>query len=127
MAYSKSYTSVTDAPSAFQASMIYGGSVGEIFSFVLLNALVVLPYVDSYYNEKFWRIQSCILTRQNRMQYLWEKAVVIIISAFLIVLIPYMLNQLYCLIAYPIEQTKTFLYGNIYDNNITQEILRTLF
>lgn len=125
VANSRTYSSVTDAPSSFQAAMIYGGSAGEIFSFVLLNALVVLPYVDSYYSEQFWRVQSCILTRQNRVQYLWEKATAIIVSAILVVGTPYLLNQLYCFIAYPLEQTRTYLGGSIYDNNIAQEILHT--
>ena len=111
--------------SAYQASMIYSGGFAEMFCGILLPAFAVLPFADSYFTEKHQGSMICSLTRQSRIRYIAKKAFVAFTAAILVIFITYLFNQVLCLIAYPVSQTRTFLDGNIYSNPIYQEVLHT--
>lgn len=119
------FSSFANAPSAFQAAMIYGGSFSEFFSVIFLPVLAVLPYVDQYYSEKYWGVLACEITRQSRTEFFLKKATVVWITSVVSIFAIYVLNQIYCLIAYPVTQTRTYLTGSIYDQYLNTEILHT--
>lgn len=89
-------------PTAFQAALVMGGDIGELYAILLLPLLAVLPYADNYLLERKSGVHITCLTRQGRLRYFSNKAIVIWISAVALISISYFLNQLLCLIAFPV-------------------------
>jgi hypothetical protein len=89
-------------PTAFQAALVMGGDIGELYPIFLLPLLVVLPYADNYLLERKSGVHITCLTRQSRFRYFANKAFVVWISAVALVFFSYFLNQLLCLIAFPV-------------------------
>lgn len=111
--------------SAFQSAMAYNGKVAELFSAILLPIVAVLPYTDSFYCEKKYGVYLFCLTRIGRIKYFFFKAIVVFTISFLIILIPYLFNQMYCMIAFPFEHVRDIVSGTIYDNTWLPELIIT--
>lgn len=111
--------------SAFQAAMAYNGKIAELFSAILLPLIAVLPYTDSFYCEKKYGVHLFGLTRTGRIKYFFSKAIVVFTTSFLVIFIPYLFNQLYCMIAFPLERSRGIVSGTIYDKTWLFELKNT--
>ena len=109
--------------SAYQTSMALSGYIAEFFAIFLLPLFAVLPYSDSYFGEKRSGVHIACLTRQCRMRYFANKACVAWLLAVIAILIPYIINQSFCLIAFPTERVLDMNASNdIYSGGVAVEI-----
>lgn len=69
----------------------------------LMPLLASIIYSDSYYSDFQTGVYNNILTRTDARIYIWTKAIVIIIVVFFAFFIPLVLNQLFCMIAFPLQ------------------------
>lgn len=97
--------SLLQVRSAFEMSMIQGPGVRIILSSIvlLIPLFSVIIFSDSYYSDCQSGVYKSILTRANQNVYVWAKSLVILTVTFLSFLIPFLINQLLCLIAFPIK------------------------
>ena len=105
--------------------MVYEGKIAELFSLIILPIMAVLPYADSYYCEKKYHVDICCLTRATRIRYFFSKALAVFMTSFMVIFIPYILNQLYCLIAFPAERSRDIVFGTVYDRTWWFELRNT--
>lgn len=101
--------SLLQVRSAYEVSIIQGGG-GLIISTLcfLLPLFAVIIYSDTYYSDSQSGVYKSILTRTSPTVFLWAKSLVIAMVTFLTFFIPLLINQLLCLIAFPV---------NGFDNN----------
>jgi len=69
----------------------------------LLPLLAVIPFSDSYLLEKQLNILPCLLTRTSATRYLFAKMAAVSLSAAAVVFVPFLLNFILGLIAFPAE------------------------
>jgi hypothetical protein len=110
--------------SAFQAALIYDGTIAQALANFVLPALVIPLFSDIFFYEARCGVRACCLTRSTRRAYYGSKALAVFLSAFLYVVLIYGLNQLLCLIAFPTEKTMDFFTGNAYNNGLFHELSR---
>ena len=109
--------------SAYQASLALGGNMAELFAIFLLPLFAVLPYSDSYFAEKKSGVHIAGLTRQGRFRYFTGKACAAWVLAVVAILVPYVINQLFCLIAFPAERVLDMNASNdIYTSDVVGEV-----
>lgn len=108
--------------SAFQTAMVYDGKIAELFSIFILPMLAVLPFVDSYYCERKYGVEICYLTRTTHARYLLTKAAVVFVSSFIAVILPYLVNQILCIIAFPLERSRDIVFANPYQQTLLIEL-----
>lgn len=90
--------------SAYEMSIIQvsGGSIISALCF-LLPLFAALIYSDTYYSDSQSGVYKSILTRTDPKVFLWAKTLVISVVTFFTFFIPLIINQLLCLIAFPIQ------------------------
>lgn len=108
--------------SAFQASLSMGGLMAELFSVFILPLITVIPYADTYATEQKYGVHMIELTKSKRPKYFISKAIIVWSVAIIVVFIPYALNQIFCLIAYPSERVVNLYRDNIYNNSDFLEV-----
>lgn len=102
----------SDPPSAYQASLVGSGTVAQLFSTMILPVFCVLAYTDCYFIERNAGVAQCAISRQGRGSYFFNKAGTVAIMAFVLTIIPYLLNLIYSLIAYDTEYFVSFFNGD---------------
>jgi hypothetical protein len=70
---------------------------------VLLPLFSIILYSDSYFSDYQSGVYKSVLTRTSSKNYVWAKAFVISSVTFSTFFIPLLLNQLLCLITFPIR------------------------
>jgi hypothetical protein len=105
-------------PSAYQAALVMGGSVSELFAVFLLPVFAVVPYSDSYFVEQHSGIEIASVIRAGRVKYTVCKACVVLFTAVGAIFFTYFVNQLLCLIAFPTERVLNVMRGSgdVYGN-----------
>ena len=109
--------------SAYQATLALGGNIAELFAIFLLPLFAILPYADSYFVEKRSGVHIVSLARQGRFGYFMGKAFAVWVLAVIAILTPYILNQLFCMIAFPTKRVLDMnASDNIYCSDVSQEM-----
>lgn len=88
--------------SANHTSMIFTGSIGMLIIYGLLPFLAAMAYADCYYVEYTQCISQLTLSRSDKGIFLTAKFVIVAIGGLVISVLPFLINQLFCLIAFPI-------------------------
>jgi hypothetical protein len=109
-----------------QASMLYGASTGTLL-LCLLPLLATFPCACFFFEE--YKSGSIVLyiSRAKPILYYYSKTIVIAVTAFLVSILPYVLNLLFCLLAYPFPQGGVFSEEAYNPVAIATAIDRTLF
>ena len=89
--------------SATEVSMIGGSGLGLMTVLALVPLLATIPCATSFYDECSNFSINIIATRSTRRKYHFGKIVVIVITAFVVSVLPFSLNLLFCLIAFPMQ------------------------
>ncbi len=111
--------------SAWQTSLVFGGTFGDFFSIVFIPLMAILPYSDQYSREREYGCLESLISRRSRSRYFFQKLFTIIVTSALSVFLIYVLNQLFACIAFPDEQVKGILDGSIYKKYIEIEVQHT--
>lgn len=110
--------------SAYQASMVLQGNVAEFFAIFLLPLFAVLPYSDSFFLEKRAGVHVTGLIRRGRFGYFMSMLCTAWTMAVAAILFTYVINQILCLIALPVERVVDMNDSrDIYLNDVSREVL----
>lgn len=88
----------------------YGNDM-EIFLIYLLPFFIVMPFADSYINDKQEYVLPAIISRIGGKKYYYTKLFWVFMSAFFVVCIPFLINYLLCLIAFPLKSENYSYYA----------------
>lgn len=96
---------VINTRSAFEMSLLRGIGIRDLLGIecALLPLFASIIYSDSYYSDYQTGVYNSMLTRTNTWPYLWAKAIVAFVITFFAFSIPLLLNQIFCLVAFPIQ------------------------
>lgn len=93
----------------FSASEMYLGSkFSQSPAYVFLSiipVLAILPFSDTYFEERQLGISQYCLTRSGEKKYYFSKLTVVFFSGFIVIFSALMINYLLCLTAFPFEST----------------------
>lgn len=106
----------------------YGNPIYILLQFIL-PLIIVLPFCDISVFEKSTNITPALLTRAGRKTYFRSQLFVSGISSWLVVFIPFMLNFILGLIAFPLHSvnTTTATVGGIYSDYYGAYLDKILF
>ena len=111
--------------SSIQTAMISGNSaIGQMVIICLIPILASIPFADTYNLEKKAGMICLHITRETAKSYLYSKFAVNAIVGFLIAILPFALNQILCLIAFPgitNAVDNTGIYNMPFDWNMAQD------
>ena len=96
-------------PSANQLWVGFDSLIGELFYMFLLPLLASLAYADTYYLNNKLGVYKNILTRCHKKNYVLAKGIVVIVSGFIVIFVPLLLNQLLYFIIAPLNSSKNIL------------------
>jgi len=92
---------------------------GLFYMFVLPFAASVV-YSDTYYIDFKTGVVKNIITRCEKSQYLLAKGIVIFISGFIVIFIPLVFEQIFCLFASPIRGGLDLTHWPAYTSPLTE-------
>ncbi len=84
----------------------------------LIPFLIVLPFADSYISDKQGYILPCLRARVSGKNYYYSKMVAVALSAGAVVFIPFLINYLLSMLAFPKESLNYSLYAMSADQSI---------
>lgn len=116
-----------ELPSAAQKAMIYNSGIGQAIIVCLLPLLCSMSYADSYTVEKESGYRMAVQIRAGRARYFWGKAVVVATGSFVIAMLPFLLDQLFCLLAYPLASADNAFHLSAYEHSMYDEIVNAHF
>lgn len=91
-------------PSAARASMINGDFIlGSLYSWVVMPIFIALIFGDVYSTEQSLGCSKIYLVRSSRFDYFFSKAVVIAFISFVVAVLPFVISELLCMLAFPIN------------------------
>lgn len=102
--------------------------MGSDFLLVLVYSLpvfVVLPFADSFYTDKTENIATLVLMRTGAKDYFFSKLKTVALSSFLVTFVPFFVNYILCLIAFPLTSI-SFMHKSASSEQITFYSNRTL-
>lgn len=116
-----------ELPSAFQNCMMFNSSIGQIIILFFIPCLASVSYADSYFCERHNGLLVAIRSRISARKYLFSKLFVVAISSLFFVTFPFLLNQLFSFIAYPLASNSNIFHRNAYDAYLLEELEGCLF
>lgn len=96
-----------------QASMVHKSDVSALLLF-LIPMLASFPCAWFYHREMDSRSAPVYLTRGTAADYYFSKAIVIVITGFVLAVLPFLINLGLCLLAYPVPPYGIFA-NEVYD------------
>lgn len=92
---------------------------GENWNYLLVSAplCVCYAFADSFYTDRKQNVLSPVLLRISFRSYLLSKLTVVVVSSFMLVLVPLAVNMLICLIQFPAEGLATYTNLASYDES----------
>ncbi|SFP80702.1 hypothetical protein [Caldicoprobacter faecalis] len=112
--YYKGYTS--ELPSAYQMWIGYRNGnfsfVGDIYYLFFLTLPASIAFADTYLGDKKERVLNFIVSRCNKSSYILSKGIVTFFSGFIVIFLPLLLNQLLCMVAFPLYTVSEVNGGN---------------
>ena len=113
---------------ATRAFMLWPNSgIGQMYILCLIPLFGSIAYSDCYFSECKNGSQILYITRMDRKPYYYSKLIVVAVSALLITILPLVINQLLCLIAYPLKEFSSYYTGSVYDIQVADELRRVIF
>ena len=112
--------------------LLYGSGLGALLLFFFTPLLASFPYASSYHEEKRNHSEALLLTRKSRQAFFLSKLTVILVSAFIISVVPFLFNYLLCLVAFPRPNVPPvdalpFVFKDVYTRDFFSEIGQVLF
>lgn len=107
--YTLLQNNILEIPSANQLWVGFDNRFGEMFYMFLLPLLPALAYADTYYLDNKAGAYKSILTRCRKNNYILAKGIVVLVSGFIVIFVPLLINQLLCFIIAPLYSTKNLL------------------
>ena len=104
-------TEITYIPPANELWVGFHNHMGEAYYLFLLPLLPALVYADTHYLNLKTGMYKNIYSRCRKSTYILAKGVVILVSGFIIVFLPLLLNQLLCFLIAPLHSTRNSLGG----------------
>lgn len=97
----------------WDATQFYCGSslhpLWYYFTF-LFPILVVLPYATSYITERANGTAILLISNMGVRRYIFSKIIVCFIGSFLIIIIPFLINYIFCQLTFPHTNNAMFAY-----------------
>ncbi len=84
----------------------------------LIPLVIVIPFADSYMVDKQNYILPSIMSQTTGKNYFFSKMFVVALSAGAVIFIPFVINMLLCLLAFPLESSNYSLYSLSGDQSI---------
>ena len=112
------YQHYVNINSAVQQAAIYNSMVGQFLIFCLLPLFVSLPFADTCYLESKNNLLPIVVTRTNYAAYLKAKLIVVAISAFVAAILPFVFDQLLCLMTFSSPNTAEAAFGPLFDKGL---------
>lgn len=101
-----------DIVEAFSAAGAFAlhNSISPLPMLILYLIPIVAPlaFSDSAFAESAHGTDTVLCTRVSRRRYLWAKAIACFILSASLVLLPLLLNQIWCLIAFPVHSHRNY-------------------
>jgi len=111
---------------ASQMAMVFDGSIGNALATFVLPVLVSMGYADSYFMDRAYGVDCMQIIREGRKKYFWSKWTAVIISGFIIAIFPFIVNQIFTLIAFPLHNMNSVFSPDAYQLTF-QEVNSALF
>jgi hypothetical protein len=108
------------------ASMLYNASIGTLLLH-LIPLLASFPCACFYFEEMKNNSLVLYVSRTKPSLYYFSKTIVIAITAFVVSILPFVLNQLFCLLAYPFPVYGVFAEDAYRQTSIQYNANRILF
>lgn len=102
------YVSGLDPSMINAASEMWVGISGRAFRGILLFIMPIfaaVPFSDIYYDFSKSGFSNLLLTRMNKYRFLLTTGIIVFISGAVVLMIPLILNQILCLIAFPLNNS----------------------
>jgi len=80
----------------------YTNTISGLLYFFILPIVASIPFADTFYCDKSCGVYKAILTREKRDVYVFAKGIVVMASAFIVIFIPLLANQLLCFLIAPL-------------------------
>ncbi len=125
-----------DISMVLSAKYLFLGSdlAGIITEFIKIffPLIAVLPFSDSYYEERENRTIEFCFSRLTNNQYYFSKLITCFISGFIIISIPLLLNVFLNFIAFPMDSTKdatnfSYIHSHLFNNVMETGMFQKLF
>lgn len=100
---------IVNIPPANQLWVGFDSHFGNIFYMFLLPLIASLAYADTYYLNNKLGVYKNILTRCHKKNYLLAKGIVVVVSGFIVIFAPLVINQLLCFVIAPLNSSKNIL------------------
>lgn len=116
---------------AYEASLIWRNPLTFMVLVIITPLSASLIHSDTYVNEYTSKLAYVTITKAGRFNYYISKAIIVIITSFLASILPFLLDQLLCLVSFPFQTLMTFFGWGIYENDylflISKIKYKTLF
>ena len=114
-----------------QMTLLAGSSsISVILHGIFIPVLATFPAACSYYEEKKNGTVNAMLTRSTRSSFFTGKALVTLLTGFVVSVLPYLLNYILCLIAVSRKNAislSTAYLGGVYHYSVRTWLGRVLF
>lgn len=109
----------------------FGGPLFFVFS-ILFPLIAVLPFADSFYEDRKRNTTDFCLSRMSNNSYYFSKFIAVFISGFLIVAVPLLINMILNFIAFPLDSSingtnMSNINSHLFDTVIKTGIFQDLF
>lgn len=101
-------------PSAERHMMLYGTGVGNVTTACIVPVLAALPYALSYAYDRRNHLDCILLCRCGASAYFFGRALIVALIGFSVACLPFLLNLVYCLVAYPLKHFESASIGVVY-------------
>lgn len=102
---------------AFEASLIWRNPLTFMVLVIITPLSASIIHSDTYFNEYSNKLAYVMITKVGRYNYYIGKVIVVIITSFIVSILPFFLNQLLCIISFPSQTLMTFNGWGIYENS----------
>lgn len=116
-----------DILSAAHKAMIFRSGIGQAYVVCILPLLSAFCYSDSYYIERETGLSNIVRTRISHATYLLQKMAVIFFASSMVAMLPFIINQGLCLLAYPYTSNANIFNLTPYDGYMNIEIQNAHF
>lgn len=106
---------INKMPSAFHTAMIYQGKIGDTILLCLIPLLASFSHADTYFIENKNSMLAVNLTRTTYFKYIVSKLIVVSFTALIFSILPFLINQCFCIIAFPGYFDTAFL-ASVYES-----------
>ncbi len=89
-----------------EVSLIRDSTIGLFLLPFIIPLFSSIMHSDTFFNEKTHKTTAVYIVKKGRRVYFWSKAIVVFFSSLFISMLPFIINQLLCQIAYPLHEIR---------------------